>query len=120
MSAYVGQKIKIEPELPAGYKVKSWNLSDSLVDTRDLITKATEWTYFYDSIMPAKNWMATDYDDSKWSVGKGKFGYASDRDYDTKLDYGKDKENKYLTAYFRTTVDCDRENEFKKVSFKVM
>ena len=118
--AYSGQKIKIEPELPEGYRVQKWHLSDSLVDTRDLITKATEWTYFYDSIMPAKNWMAPDYDDSKWSVGKGKFGYASDRDYDTKLDYGKDKENKYLTAYFRTTVDCDRDNEFKKVSFKVM
>lgn len=119
-SAYIGQKIKIEPELPEGYKVKSWHLSDTLVDTRDLITKATEWTYFYDSIMPANNWMATDYDDSKWSVGKGKFGYASDRDYDTKLNYGKDKENKYLTAYFRTTVDCDRDKEFRKVSFKIM
>lgn len=119
-SAYVGQKIKIEPELPEGYIVEKWYLSDSLVDTRELITKATEWTYFYDSVMPAKNWMATNYDDSKWSVGKGKFGYASDRDYDTPLDYGSDKENKYLTAYFRTTVDCDRDNEFKKVSFKIM
>ena len=118
--AYSGQKIKIEPELPEGYRVQKWHLSDSLVDTRDLITKATEWTYFYDSIMPAKNWMAPDYDDSKWSVGKGKFGYASDRDFDTKLEYGKDKENKYLTAYFRTTVDCDRDKEFKKVSFKIM
>ncbi len=119
-NAYLGQKIKIEPKLPTGYRVQKWHLSDSLVDTKDLITKATEWTYFYDSIMPAKDWMATDYDDSEWKVGHGKFGYASDRDYDTKLEYGKDKENKYITAYFRTTVDCASDKEFKKVSFNVM
>ncbi len=119
-NVYLGQKVKIEPLLPAGYRVQKWHLSDSLVDTKDLLTKATEWTYYYDSVMPAKNWMATDYDDSKWKVGKGKFGYASDRDYDTELKYGKDKENKYITAYFRTTIDCASDKEFKNVSVNIM
>lgn len=119
-NGYVGQKIKIEPQLPDGYRIQKWHLSDSLVDTKDLITKANEWTYFYDSIMPAANWMEPDYDDSEWLVGKGKFGYADDRDYNTPLDYGKDKKNKYITAYFRTVVDCASDKEFKKVSFNVM
>lgn len=119
-NAYLGQKIKIEPKLPLGYKIQKWNLSDSLVDTKDLITGSTVWTYFYDSVMPAKNWMDVDYDDAKWKTGKGKFGYASDRDYNTNLSYGEDKENKYITAYFRTTVDCASDKEYKKVSFNVM
>ncbi len=118
--AYVGQKIKIEPLLPNGYRVKKWHLSDSLVDTKDLITKTTEWTYFYDSVMPAKNWMNVDYDDSKWSVGKGNFGYANDRDYSTTLDYGEDEDNKYITAYFRTTVNCASDKEFKELSVNIM
>ncbi len=119
-SCYDGQRIKIEPQLPAGYRVQKWYLSDPLVESNDLITKSTPWTYFYDSIMPAKNWMNTDFDDSKWKVGKGKFGYASDRDYDTKLDYGEDKDNKYITAYFRTSIDCASDNEYKEISVNMM
>ncbi|MBQ0157180.1 MAG: CotH kinase family protein [Bacteroidales bacterium] len=119
-NCYDGQRVKIEPQLPAGYRVQKWYLSDPLVESNDLITKSTQWSYFYDSIMPAKNWMDPDYDDSEWKVGKGKFGYASDRDYDTKLNYGKDKENKYITAYFRTSVDCATANDFKEISVNVM
>lgn len=117
--AYVGQKFKIEPQLPKGYRVQKWYLSDPLVDTKELIKDSTEWTYFYDSIMPAKNWMDTDYNDSKWKVGKGVFGYASDRKYNTTLDYGKDKNNKYITAYFRTTVDCASDSEFSKINVNI-
>lgn len=119
-NAYLNQRIKIEPQLPTGYRVQKWHLSDTLVNTSDLITKATEWTYFYDSVMPAKNWMNVDYDDSEWKVGSGKFGYASDREYTTPLDFGDDEDNKYITAYFRTVVDCPTEKEWAKISCNIM
>jgi hypothetical protein len=45
-------------------------------------------------------WQALGYDDSSWPSGAAQLGYG-DGDEATELGYGGDKDNKYITTYFR-------------------
>ncbi len=46
------------------------------------------------------SWRNENYDDGLWSSGNGELGYG-DGDEATKLSYGPDRNNRYITHYFR-------------------
>ncbi len=101
---YTGKDIQVQPVAPTGYKFVSWNLA-STSTTESILNSSTVWKYYYKGNQPTGNWYEGSYDDTAWDSGSGKFGYADDRTYDVTLDYGGDKNNKYITAYFRTSFD---------------
>ena len=79
-----------------------------------LIEKGSEWRYFDQGRLPAENWMAKDYDDSGWVSGAAELGYGDD-DENTVLSFGPDKNNKYVTAYFRKTFDVPENTDIQRL-----
>ncbi|MCC7374135.1 MAG: lamin tail domain-containing protein [Verrucomicrobiales bacterium] len=52
----------------------------------------------------SRNWKHPDFGDSEWSVGAAQLGYG-EGDEATVLPFGRDSANKWVSAYFRQTVE---------------
>lgn len=99
---FADMELSVLPIPPKGYEFESWSLSASTSEL--LLSDSVSWAYYYDSVPPVSEWNSVGFDDSEWSRGKGRFGYASSGTFDTQLKY-EDIENKPITAYFRTVFD---------------
>lgn len=65
-----------------------------------LLPKSSEWKYLDDGSDQGQAWFEAEFDDSRWRSGKARLGYGNDGEI-TKIRYGPDSENKYITTYFR-------------------
>jgi hypothetical protein len=61
------------------------------------------WKYLDNNTRPA-GWQTTAYSDAAWASGPGQLGYG-DGDESTVISYGPNVNNKYITSYFRKTVN---------------
>ncbi|MGC8742978.1 MAG: Ig-like domain-containing protein [Verrucomicrobiia bacterium] len=66
----------------------------------NLVDTGSVWYYFATNTSPAPNWYDLYYDHSKWASGKAELGYG-EGDEATRIPYGSDSNNKWITAYFR-------------------
>ncbi|MDP4276829.1 MAG: lamin tail domain-containing protein [Bacteroidota bacterium] len=82
-----------------GYTVKGWAKT---IGT-DLVSKQSTWKYLDNGTDQGIAWYAPGFDDASWSTGAGKFGYGDVQQ--TKINYGSNSNNKYVTTYFRKTVE---------------
>src|SRR5687768_10089332 len=64
-------------------------------------------------------WRNTGYDDSSWLSGFAQLGYG-DGDEGTVVSYGSDANNKYITTYFRKTVNIPSVNQFSNYQFNFL
>lgn len=71
-----------------------------------LISKNSNWKYFDKGYEPASDWKDKNFDDTGWESGPGELGYG-DNDEATKVSFGPDTNNKYITTYFRYSFDYD-------------
>lgn len=114
-----GMTLNLKPYAPAGYRFSEWKVTpeatilDGTLYWESIMTKQTQWKYYYDKQAPDSAWFDTLYDDSQWESGAGRFGYSSSgfmnpsQNFDVKLDYGTNRRNKYMTAYFRSSFSID-------------
>ena len=65
---------------------------------------ATVWKFCDDGIEPNARWRDVDFDDSHWKSGKAPLGYGR-TGLNTKVGWGTDKANKFITTWFRHTFD---------------
>jgi hypothetical protein len=73
----------------------------------DFVTAGSTWKYHDQGSDLGTDWRSLGYNDSSWSSGPAQLGYGDD-DEVTVVSYGGDKNNKYVTTYFRqsfTVVD---------------
>jgi hypothetical protein len=121
---YQNRNLTVQPIAPAGYKFKEWNLASSTV-LNAFLDEKTEWRYYYQNHQPENienlKWNEAGYYDGNWASGSGCFGYGS-REYTNTvvLDYGPDGDNKYITSYFRTTIDLGNLNEVDEIKATVI
>lgn len=69
-----------------------------------LIPRGSSWKYLDDGSNQGTVWRGTNFNDSAWQAGPGELGYGDDADSrpeQTRLNYGPDANNKYITTYFR-------------------
>ncbi|MBN2300890.1 MAG: fibronectin type III domain-containing protein, partial [Lentisphaerae bacterium] len=64
------------------------------------IAMGSTWKYLDDGSDQGTNWREISFNDSGWSSGPAELGYG-DGDEATVVSYGPDKNNKYITTYFR-------------------
>jgi PKD repeat protein len=62
------------------------------------------WRYRDDGTDQGAAWQAHGFDDSAWKAGSPKFGFGVN-EIDTSISYGSSSSNKYVTTYFRKTVN---------------
>lgn len=82
-----------------GFKFKGWASSS----IKQIISKQSEWKYLDDGSDKGKEWQSSEYDDSTWKTGQGKFGYGDSQQ--TLISYGSNSLYKHITTYFRKTFE---------------
>ncbi|MCG8550898.1 MAG: choice-of-anchor J domain-containing protein, partial [Desulfobacterales bacterium] len=89
----------------------------ALVDNNIYVGTGDTWKYLDDGSDQGSNWVDPSFDDSAWSEGAGQLGYG-DGDETTVVGYGPDKDDKYITTYFRKSVTV--EDASKLIQLKLM
>lgn len=89
---------------PAGYDFVGWK--ELKANSEELLNREGTWSYYDQGSLNNTGWQTLEYDDSAWPQGKAPMGYFTDgqRDYNTTLDYGTNRNQKRPTYYFRTHV----------------
>ncbi len=90
--------------------------NDSISQTR-FINFGSSWKFLDNNTRPVE-WETTNYDDAFWSSGIGELGYG-DNDEGTVLSYGGDADNKFITTYFRKTINIPDPSSFTSFTFNI-
>ncbi len=99
-----GMDLELNFVASPGYKLKHWEVTSSQSTNAILFPRHSLWRYNDSGVYPGDGWKEASYDDSAWPSGQGELGYG-DGDEATILGFGTDDQNKYITSYFRTTLE---------------
>src|SRR5688572_12801431 len=69
---------------------------------QDLVARGATWKFKDDGSDQGTAWREVDFNDSAWTQGPAQLGYG-DGDEKTVVSFGSDKNNKFVTTYFRHT-----------------
>jgi hypothetical protein len=87
-----------------GYKFKQWNIKEYNAVNTTLINRSDSWKYYDSGTNLGSVWPLPAYSDASWLSGNAQLGYG-DGDETTIVSYGPNSSNKYITTYFRKTVN---------------
>jgi hypothetical protein len=76
-----------------------------------IIGTNAEWMYLDNGSNQGTNWRTTSFNDSGWKRGNAELGYG-DGDEATVVGFGPDTGNKYVTTYFRKSINISDVNAF--------
>ena len=65
------------------------------------------------------DWNSTTFDDASWTSGQAQFGYG-DNDEITKVLYGANASNKYITTYFRKSINIVSASACKNLKINIL
>ncbi len=121
-SSFTGQffkneMIQLRADPAQGYRFESWNRLS--IRSAILFNKESEWKYLDDGSDQGTAWRDNNFDDTSWKSGMGSFGYGNG-DERTKIGYGGNANQKYITTYFRKTFDVNNPDEFTELEIKLM
>ena len=100
-----GSDPRVEGGAVAGGAVQYSGAAPAPIDV-PVISKGDVWKYSDAGAKPAENWTASDYDDSSWSSGASRLGFASSGTFGTTLNRyvgGGSSGTQVTTYYFRKT-----------------
>ncbi|RXK57734.1 T9SS type A sorting domain-containing protein [Lacibacter luteus] len=80
-----------------------------------LLAFGTSWKYLDNGTNQGTAWYGTGFSDAAWASGNAQLGYG-DGDEATVVSYGTDANNKYITTYFRKTINVSDPSLFSSVS----
>lgn len=113
LKSFENRDIKIEAKNIRGYNFKHWELIKD-AESVYLLNMGSNWKYWDRYGTPSPDWNKPTYTDNTWSSGLAQLGYGNKGEI-TQIGYGSDAQNKYPTAYFRTTftvTDIDKKDDF--------
>ena len=110
---------RIEAEPLPGYAFKEWTMTGRTHVRTPLVPKEDMWKYFDQSGEPTGDWKSNAFDDSHWSSGQAQLGYG-ESDEKTVVGYGPDRNNKYITTYFRKTFNISSISNLEDVTAHVV
>src|SRR5207247_2662513 len=77
-----------------------------------LISTGSVWKYLDNGSDQGTNWIGRTFDDSSWVSGHAQLGYG-DGDEATRVSYGPNEGNKYITTYFRQSFSVTNAMSFE-------
>ncbi len=129
LSYYILHRVKgVEPDLAEElFRGTNQDLVRGLVAVglggkkRSLIKPRSTWSYhYYPGGLSGSQWRRNVYTmGKKWKRGRAPLGYG-DGDESTILSYGRDKDNKPITGYFRMTFTIDDPAEFDELTIGIL
>lgn len=91
----------------------SFNFELLVSTEKTLISRGDEWKFLDDGSDQGTAWKDEVFDDSPWALGKAILGYNStiaSSLQNTTVSYGPSASNKYITTYFRKTINIPDTN----------
>lgn len=82
-----------------------------------LIPYGSDWKYLDNGTNQGTAWFSPSFSDATWKTGKAELGYG-DGDETTIIKYGASSTNKYITTYFRKTINIPDTSVF--TGYKIM
>lgn len=109
--------VQLKAQANDGYSFTGWreNASSSV----NLLKRGSLWKYYDKATAPAADWNAPGFNDTGWKSGHAQFGYG-ENDEATKVDYGTDANNKYMTSYYRTTFTVNDLSTIQRLIFRLL
>ncbi|MCX6198445.1 MAG: metallophosphoesterase [Bacteroidetes bacterium] len=83
-----------------------------------LVDFGEKWRYLDNGTNQATAWRATAFADGTWVQGNAELGYG-DGDENTTVSYGANAATKYITTYFRKTINIADVSSFKGYSLRM-
>jgi hypothetical protein len=81
-----------------------WLAGNTLLAQTALITYGSTWKYLDNGSDQGTAWRSPAFTDDSWKTGNGKFGYGLSG-LTTVVSYGPNASQKYITTYFRKTIN---------------
>jgi methionine-rich copper-binding protein CopC/hemin uptake protein HemP len=82
----------------------TWQFTVAAASVTTLIAPESMWKYLDNGTDQGTAWRNLAYDDAAWPSGIGELGYG-DRDERTVIGFGPNSNSKYITYYFRKTIN---------------
>ena len=108
------EEITFIAEPKAGFKFKGWRRSEGV----KIIEKEGTWKYNDKGVELDKSWINIDFNDGDWSEGQAEFGYG-DGDEKTRVGYGGNSRNKYITTWFRKAVNIENTDNIRELKINL-
>ncbi|MCW3078466.1 MAG: hypothetical protein JWO32_3075, partial [Bacteroidetes bacterium] len=106
----------LERPIPGG-RLSEYTLAPQ--SSSDLITPGSNWKYLDNGSYPGITWNSTSYNDAPWSSGNARLGYG-DGGEATLVNYGSAPANKYITTYFRKTINVSDVTQFSGLELSLI
>ncbi len=113
---FKNREVELQANPVNGYRFKHWELLGNTSSVNAII-KGDEWHYWDEYGVPSTDWFTLNYDDSAWKTGMAQFGWG--RGEVTKISYGPDPNNKYITSYYRKEFDIENINGVSQANMKL-
>lgn len=99
-----------DPRLPGGGVNPDARAISGSSSTTTLIPEGALWRFLDDGSDQGTAWRAPDFNDAAWTEDNAELGYG-DGDEETRVGYGGDTRNRYLTTYFRKKFNVSKVDE---------
>ncbi len=86
--------------------------------TTTLIANGSNWKYKDDGSNQGTAWRSSTFNDASWASGNAELGYG-DGDEVTTVSFGPSSTSKYITTYFRKTINVPNASSFVQFSMKL-
>lgn len=93
-------------------------LAEGLKNDVNLIATPTTWRYLDNGFYPGSNWSTSSYSDVAWKSGNTPAGYGNGGE-STIINYGPNPAFKYITTYFRKTINIADTAGFGSLELKL-
>lgn len=85
----------------------------------DLLPVNSQWKYLDNGSNQGTAWRAALYNDASWKTGNAELGYG-DGGEATVVSYGPSSTNKYITTYFRKTINVTNTSSFSGLELRLI
>lgn len=85
----------------------------------NIISANASWKYLDNGSNQGTGWRATTFNDASWNTGNAELGYG-DGGENTVVSYGPSSTNKYITTYFRKTINVSDASAFSGLELSLI
>jgi GH18 family chitinase len=89
------------------------------IGPQTFVSTGSVWKYLDNGSDQGSGWTATGFDDATWLSGAAQLGYG-EGDEKTVVRYGPDSNNKFVTTYFRQSVDVVNPSAFQSLKLRLL
>lgn len=108
------EEIELVATAKSGYIFRGWQISKATT----IIDREENWKYNDSGEALPEGWNSVDFDDSDWKEGQAELGYG-DNDENTVVEYGADRNNKFITTWFRKQFKVENPETFHNLKIKL-